>query len=270
MVATALPRGPLVDIAVPGVAPAPAAAAPRHGLPRDFALISGGLLLVALCLWLDAHYILHGPALLFGGALDARTPPADAILASASVALVALGARVGIRALARDGALVVGGVLLLALGAQVAIPLKPVPITGQTFAVLLLAAALGWRRAFAAVVLYIVLGTAGLPVFADVSSAVTYGSLAGFVLAALVVGFVAELGWDRRLLSAIAAMLLGEVLIYAGGLPWLASFIGWERAFDFGLKPFLIGDILKLLSAALLLPGAWYLTGRAARRGASQ
>ncbi len=265
MTSVALPRGSLVDVVVPGT---PVARTLNRvdvmARIRDLALVIGGALLVVFCLWLDERALAHQTMLLGGSGgwrLDARTAVTNTVLALMMTTLVALSARLDARALARDAALVAGGVLLLALGAHVAIPLKPVPITGQTFAVLLVAAALGWRRGYTTVILYIVLGTAGLPIFAAVSSPVTYGYLAGFALAALVVGWLAERGWDRAVVTSLAAMLLGEVAIYACGLPWLAQFTGWGGALTFGLVPFLVGDSVKLALAAALLPAAWRLTG---------
>lgn len=185
-------------------------------------------------------------------------------------ALVARGAAQGrsgpttLTDVAREAALALIGVVTLALSAHVIIPLPftPVPITGQTFAVLLLAGAYGARRGLASVVLYLLAGAAGLPVFAAVPGIATYGYLAGFALAAVVVGWLAQRGWDRSLPASIAAMLAGEVAIYACGLTWLARFVGWEHVVALGLAPFLVGDALKLLAAALLLPAAWFATRR--------
>lgn len=162
-------------------------------------------------------------------------------------------------ALARETALAVAGVTLLALSARLIIPLPftPVPITGQTFAVLLIAATFGARRGLATVALYILSGVAGLPVFAAVPGIATYGYIAGFALAAVVTGWLAEQGWDRSVPRAIVAMLAGEVAIYACGLVWLARFVGWGHVIAFGLTPFVYGDALKLAAAALLLPAAW-------------
>jgi biotin transport system substrate-specific component len=159
----------------------------------------------------------------------------------------------------REAALAVAGVALLALSARVIIPLPitPVPVTGQTFAVLLLAAAYGARRGLATVALYILAGIAGLPVFAAIPGAASYGYIAGFALAALVVGWLAERGWDRTIPHSIVAMLAGEAAIYLCGLVWLARFVGWGNVIALGLTPFLIGDALKLLAAALLLPATW-------------
>ena len=167
--------------------------------------------------------------------------------------------------------LVVAGSLLIALAAQVAVPLpwSPVPVTGQTFAVLLIGAAFGGRLGAATVALYLAEGLAGLPVFAPggpVGPArflgPTGGYLLGFVAAAYVVGTLAERGWDRRLVTAALAMLLGEVVIYAFGLAGLARFVPADRLLTAGLLPFIPGDLVKLALAALALPTAWRLVGR--------
>lgn len=162
--------------------------------------------------------------------------------------------------------LVLGGTALLGLSAQVAVPLpfSPVPVTGQTFAVLLVGAALGARLGAATVLLYLVEGALGLPVFAPGTTiglariaGPTGGYLAGFVVAAFVVGLLAERGWDRRVWTAALAMLAGEVVIYAIALPSLARFVPVERLLDAGLWPFVAGDLYKLALAALALPLAW-------------
>ena len=165
--------------------------------------------------------------------------------------------------------LVLAGSALIALAAQVRIPLpfSPVPVTGQTFAVLLVAAALG-RLGLASVIAYLVEGAIGLPAFAGGASGLAYltgptgGYLIGFALAAAVVGSAAERGWDRRLGSALAAMLLGEIAIYVCGLAWLARFVPADRLLDAGLLPFIPGDLYKMVLAALALPGAWWLVRR--------
>lgn len=165
-------------------------------------------------------------------------------------------------------ALAVSGSALIALAAQVSIPLPfgPVPLTGQTFAVLLVGAALGSRLGAGTVLLYLAEGAAGLPVFAPGGppgiarfAGPTAGYLAGFVGAAFVVGWLAERGWDRRFATAVLAMLAGEVVIYAVGLPWLARFVPPERVLAAGLFPFIPGDLLKVLLAAAALPAAWRL-----------
>lgn len=174
--------------------------------------------------------------------------------------------------LTRDLLLVAGGAALIALLAQAEVPLKPVPVTLQTLGVLLVGAALGWKRAFAALALYLAAGAAGLPVFAPGGSiglarfaGPTGGYLLSYPFAAALVGFLAQrFGLDRRVFGAALAMLAGSVVIYALGLPWLSMVTGFkgQALLNAGLTPFLLGDALKLGLAALLLPGAWALVGR--------
>jgi biotin transport system substrate-specific component len=166
-----------------------------------------------------------------------------------------------------DALLVLAGTVLVALAAQVSIPLPftPVPITGQTFAVVLVGASLGAVRGFSSLFLYWLVGIAGAPVYADQGSGwerfvgPSGGYIVGFMLAALVTGYLAERRWDRRFSSSIAAMLTGNVLIYIPGLLWLAHSIGsnLEDTLEAGLYPFVIGDLLKLYLAGALLPLAW-------------
>jgi biotin transport system substrate-specific component len=173
---------------------------------------------------------------------------------------------------ARHLALILLGTLLISLSAQISIhvPGSPVPVTGQTFGVLLTAGALGFRRAFASTFLYVLLGVVGLPVGAGGDHGIQWlfgasgGYLLGFVLAAVVVGLLAELGWDRNLLGAIGAMLIGSALIYAVGLPWLAivARLDIPTTLQEGLYPFLLGDALKLALAAAAFPAAWWIVGR--------
>jgi biotin transport system substrate-specific component len=180
-------------------------------------------------------------------------------------------------ALPRRGALtelllVLAGTGLIAAAAQISIPLPftPVPITGQTFAVLLVGASLGAASGMASTLLYVLLGIAGAPIYAghahgwDVFTGPTGGYLVGCVLAAAVAGSLAEHRWDRRFSSAIGAMLTGNALVYAVGLPWLAHSLGTglEKTLELGLYPFVVGDLLKLYLAAALLPGAWRLLER--------
>jgi len=177
--------------------------------------------------------------------------------------------RVGLRA---DAVLVLAGAALIAGAAQVSIPLPftPVPVTGQTFAVLLVGGALGTLRGLSAAVLYVVLGIAGAPVYADhasgwhVLSGPTGGYLVGIALAAGIAGLLAERRWDRTVSSAIGAMLTGNVVVYLCGLPWLAHSLGTglPKTLELGLYPFVPGDLLKLYLAAALLPAAWRLTRR--------
>jgi biotin transport system substrate-specific component len=158
------------------------------------------------------------------------------------------------------------GSWLIALAAQIQIPLWPVPVTGQTFAVLLVAALLGSRRGAASVGLYLAQGAIGLPFFAagaagwSVLVGPTAGYLFGFLLAAYGVGWLAEHGWDRQVGTAVIAMVLGNVVIYICGLLWLAQFLSLPQLFSAGLLPFIPGDVLKIVLAALALPGAWRLS----------
>jgi biotin transport system substrate-specific component len=179
-------------------------------------------------------------------------------------------------AAAREVALVAAGVLLLALSAQLAVPLPftPVPLTGQPFAVLLLGALYGPRRGAATVTAYLLTGALGMPVFAAGASGVarfagpTGGYLAGHVLAAFVVGWLAERGWDRRRWTTAVAMLAGTVVIYAMGALWLSRFVGWPNVLAAGVTPFLAGDAVKILLASALLPAAWRVVG--GRTGAAR
>ena len=179
-------------------------------------------------------------------------------------------------ALLYDAALVLGASLVIALSAQVAIqlPFSPVPITGQTMAVLLVGALLGSRRGALAVLAYIAQGLAGLPVFAGGAAGLarlfgpTGGYLVGFVAAAFLVGWLAERGWDRRFGTTLAAMTLGNLVIYGVGALWLAVFVGGlSRAWSLGVVPFLPGDAIKIVLAAVLLPGGWKLLGMRGQAG---
>ncbi len=171
-----------------------------------------------------------------------------------------------------DAALVVTGALAIALAAQVTIPLPftPVPVSGQTFAVLLVGASLGTVRGAGAGSLYLLLGLAGMPVYADgahglhVVTGATGGYLVAFPLAAALVGRLAERGWDRSFSSAVGAMLTGNVLVYLIGLPWLAVTLGTglDKTLELGLYPFVAGDLLKVYLAAAALPAAWKLVSR--------
>jgi biotin transport system substrate-specific component len=188
---------------------------------------------------------------------------------------------IGSNSLARDAVLVVLGAVVMALSAAVSVrlPDNPVPITGQTFGVLLTAGALGGRRGAAAALLYVAIGVVGLPAFAEgrggirVIAAVadgrlilgaTGGYLVGFVVAAAIVGRLVERGWDRRLPRSIVAMLAGTAAIYAIGLPWLALATGYSASETVakGLVPFVGGDVVKLALAGLVLPAAWWLVER--------
>ena len=184
-----------------------------------------------------------------------------------------LPASEGARRLARDAALVVGACLFTALLAQVKIPLgfTPVPITGQTFAVLLVGATLGSRRGTAALLLYLVAGS-WLPFYAGGASGFVWGLssggyIIGFIPAVYVVGWLCERGWDRKP-WVLLAMLAGNVILYVPGLIQLSLFVQgidpsiadeqvWATTLKWGLYPFILGDLIKLVAASLLLPGAW-------------
>lgn len=169
-----------------------------------------------------------------------------------------------------DVALILLSSLTIALSAQLALELPGgVPITGQTFGVLLVGALLGSRRGAAALLAYLAQGALGLPVFANGGAGfatligIKGGYLFGFVIAAAVVGKLAERGWDRRISTTIGSMLIGNITIYAIGVPWLKTFApDWSTALQWGLLPFLVGDALKIALAAALLPLGWKLLGK--------
>ena len=171
-----------------------------------------------------------------------------------------------------DVLLVVAGAGLVALCAQIEIPLAftPVPISGQTFAVLLVGASLGPLLGASSLLLYFCVGLIGAPVYSggdggwEIVHGATGGYLVGFIAAAVLTGWLAPRRWDRHFNSAVAAMLSGSVVIYLFGLPWLAKEIGTglEGTLEAGLYPFVIGDLIKLYLAGMLLPGAWKLVKR--------
>jgi biotin transport system substrate-specific component len=165
----------------------------------------------------------------------------------------------------REVVLILGASLVTAVAARIAVPVpwSPVPLTGQTFAVLLTGAVLGARRAVLAQVLYLIEGAMGLPFFAGglggplVLAGPTGGFLVAFPLAAAVTGLLAERGWDRRFGTMLAAMLLGSAVILVSGLAVLSRFVPADRLLAAGLLPFLPGDVIKAAAAALALPAAW-------------
>ena len=171
--------------------------------------------------------------------------------------------------LARDVTLVVGGAALTALAAQVAVPLPftPVPITLQTFAVLLVGASLGTVRGFASILLYLAVGVAGAPIFSGGSSGMggaSFGYVIGFVLAAALVGRLAERGATRGTLATAGIMIAGNLAVYAVGVPWLMAEadVGLGKGLALGFVPFVIGDLIKVAVAAGLFPTTWRLLGR--------
>ncbi len=206
---------------------------------------------------------------------------------------IAIGERISERA--RHAVLVAIGALAIALtanlmidlhgqtvtllgGISVTLPSTPVPVTAQTLSVLLVGGALGFRRGIMASILYLIVGLF-LPVYADHASGLgtfvsnssghwvlgaTGGYLLGFVVAAAVVGWLAELGWDRHVGGAVVAMLIGNAVVYVVGVPWLMAATGWSlgTGLEKGLYPFLFGDLLKLALAGILFPVAWWIVGR--------
>lgn len=188
-----------------------------------------------------------------------------AVLTDRLIALPLIGSRT------RTVMLVIGGALLTAAAAHLSVRLSwtPVPITGQTLAVLLVGGTLGWRRGSASIALYVALGAAGLPFYAEAADGArggwtmatgpTAGYLVGFVAAAALIGWLAERGQDRRLDTSVPAMLAGTAVIYLCGVGWLAHSLGVDatRAMELGLTPFVLGDLIKLLFAGVALPLVW-------------
>lgn len=175
-----------------------------------------------------------------------------------SLVLNALPVRKGVLT---DAILVLGGSLFIALGARIAVPLpiSPVPITGQTLAVLIVGALLGSRRGSLSVLAYLVEGIAGFPVFAGGGSGAAWllgptgGYLVGFVAAAWVVGWLCEHLKDGSLTGSVVILLAGSAVIYLFGLPWLSHFVGPDRALALGLVPFMPGDLIKIALAGLAM-----------------
>ena len=173
--------------------------------------------------------------------------------------------------LLRLALLAVGGSLLLTLSAKVQVPFWPVPMTMQTFAVLVIGMAFGPRLGAATVGLYLLEGAFGLPVFAGTPlkgiglaymSGPTGGYLLGMMLAVTLTGHLARRGWDRSMIGTAAAMVLGILAIYVPGVLWLGTLIGFDKAVAAGLVPFLLADALKVALAAVLLPACWSVIGR--------
>ena len=169
--------------------------------------------------------------------------------------------------LLRNLCLVILASAALWASAKIQVPFWPVPMTMQTFVVLIIGMAFGWRLGAAAVLLYFVQGALGLPVFAGTPekgiglaymAGPTGGYLVGFVLAAGVVGWLAEKKWDRNVFTTAAAFFIGNVVLYVPGLVWLGLVLGWDKpVLELGLYPFLPGDVLKLVLAAVLFPVLW-------------
>ena len=169
--------------------------------------------------------------------------------------------------------LVIAGAALLTLSAKMNIPFYPVPMTMQTFAVLVIGMAFGPVLAIGTVGLYLMLGALGLPVFSGTPerglgwaymAGPTGGYLLGFIVASGIVGVLAQRGYDRSFAMTLASMTLGMLVIYLFGFVWLTGLIGMEKAWTFGVQPFLVADVFKVLLAAIVLPIAWYLVRRSA------
>lgn len=179
----------------------------------------------------------------------------------------------GTMALAKNAALVVAGILFLAIAAKIKVPMWPVPITMGTFAVLTMGAAYGARLGLVTILGYMIIGALGFDVFAGSTAQAngfeymmggTGGYLVGYVLAVLLMGTLAQKGWDRSMPKMAGAMLMANVLIYVPGLIWLGMLYGFDKPLlQWGLTPFLVGDVLKLALAAAVLPAAWKAVDRA-------
>ncbi len=179
----------------------------------------------------------------------------------------------GTQLLLKKAVLVMAGIAFLAIAAKIKVPMFPVPMTMGTFAVLTMGAAYGERLGLVTILGYMLIGALGFDVFAGSSAenfGLTYmkggtgGYLVGYVLAVIALGTLARAGWDRSALKMAGAMLLGNALIYVPGLIWLGMLYGWDKPIlQWGLTPFLLGDVLKLAMAAIILPFAWKMVGRA-------
>ena len=194
-----------------------------------------------------------------------------AITMNDKVLTEAFGPTTGAGKIAKDVALVVAGIALMTLAAKIRVPMWPVPITMQTFGVLAIGTVLGFRLGLFAMLGYVALGALGLAVFTGESAGLAYiagptgGYLAGFVVAAAVMGLLARQGWDRSFGKMVGALVIGNAIIYLFGMPWMAYLFladkGAAWVFQYGMGNFLVGDALKLVLAALVVPGLWKLVG---------
>lgn len=194
-----------------------------------------------------------------------------------------LADRIFSRSLILDAVLVAAGAALTAVAAQIAVPLWPVPITGQTLAVILVGLTLGAVRGGASMVLYALLGIVGLPVFSEhsagwhVVAGPTGGYIVGFVLSAVLTGWLAQRAWDRKVLRSLLATLAGTVVTFLVGLPWLAAYLGAVGApndlnsvLQAGLYPFIIGGLVKAVLGAGIISLAWVAVRASDRRKADE
>lgn len=185
-----------------------------------------------------------------------------------------LADRIFTRSIATDVVLIAAGAALTAIAAQLTVPLWPVPITGQTLAVLMVGSTLGAVRGSLSMLLYAALGIVGLPVFSDAShgfsviAGPTGGYIIGFVFAAALTGWLAQRTWDHRILGAIASFAAGTLVTFAVGLPWLAASLGLnlQQTLAAGLYPFVVGGIVKALLAAGFIRLAWFGINSSDRR----
>ncbi len=181
----------------------------------------------------------------------------------------AVGPTEGTAKLVKDVALVLVGIAALTIAAKIRVPMWPVPITMQTFAVLTIGAGLGLRLGLVTLFGYLAIGALGFAVFTGESAGLAYmagptgGYLVGFAVAAGAMGLLARRGWDRTVLGMAGAMLVGTAIIYAFGLAWMAQLFladkGAAWVLQYGMLNFLVGDALKLALAALVVPGLWKL-----------
>jgi biotin transport system substrate-specific component len=177
----------------------------------------------------------------------------------------------GAARLAMQLLLAIVGTLVLTLSAKTRVLLGPVDISMQTLAVFLIAAAFGMRLGVATLLLYMAEGAMGLPVFQGTPEkgigfaymlGSTGGYLAGFVVMAAIVGWAADRGWDRHPIKLFNAILVAEIIMMAMGFAWLALLIGPEKSWQFGVVPFIVGDLIKVGLAASLVPAIWSLLKR--------
>lgn len=179
-------------------------------------------------------------------------------------------AHAGLNGWLRNLVLAIAGSLFVAGAAHISVPMLPVPMTLQTLAVLMVGGAYGARLGAATLALYAAEGAAGLPVFAPTPDGYpgimgpTGGYIIGFILAAALVGYLAQKAWDRNAFTTFAAMLLGGAVLYVPGLIWLSTFLGGDiaKTLQYGLYPFVLGDVIKAVLAALAFPATWLAVDR--------